>query len=67
LAGEVMSHPVWVTRLGLGAATLLVLGVTTYDIQRSIEANQTPPTEEQVAALAAKIEESRQSTPKTPS
>lgn len=44
-----------------------MLGVTTYDIQRSIEANQTPPTEEQVAALAAKIEDSRQSTPRTPS
>ena len=40
---------------------LLVLGVTTYDIHRSIEANQTPPTEEQVAALTAQIEESRHS------
>jgi hypothetical protein len=35
--------------------------VTTYDIHRSIEANQTPPTEEQVAALTAQIEESRHS------
>lgn len=40
---------------------LLVLGVTTYDIHRSIEANQTPPTQEQVAALTAQIEQSRQS------
>nr|PNR55028.1 hypothetical protein PHYPA_005921 [Physcomitrium patens] len=54
-------HPVWVTRLALGGAALLVFGVTTYDIHRSIEANQTPPTKEQVAALGAQIKESRQS------
>ncbi|KAG0590712.1 hypothetical protein KC19_1G121600 [Ceratodon purpureus] len=58
---DMAQHPVWVSRLALGGAALLVLGVTTYDIHRSIEANQTPPTEEQVAALAAQIEESRQS------
>lgn len=38
---------------------LLVLAVTTYDIHRSIEANQNPPTEEQVAALAAQIEDAK--------
>ena len=45
---------------------LLVLGVTTYDIHRSIEANQIPPSKEQVAALTAQIEESRHSGDSSP-
>lgn len=51
----------WFSFTLVSSRRLLVFGVTTYDIHRSIEANQTPPTKEQVAALGAQIKESRQS------
>lgn len=57
---------VLVYRVGLSLAALLVLGVTSYDIHRSIENNSKPATEVQLAALSAKIEQSRQATTPPP-
>ncbi len=40
---------------------LLVLAVTSYDIHRSIKSNEIPPTEAQVEALTAQIEDAKHS------
>ncbi|KAL2630315.1 hypothetical protein R1flu_015001 [Riccia fluitans] len=49
-------------RVGCALAGLLVLGVTTYDIHRSIKNNELPPSREQLDYLASKISDSREKT-----
>lgn len=48
-------------RPALATAALLVLAVTSYDIHRSIKSNEIPPTEAQVEALTAQIEDAKHS------
>lgn len=60
-----MKPPLWF-KIGIAGAVLLVLGTTTYDIHRSIKSNERPPSDAQMAALAAYVEELRRASSSDP-